>query len=737
MHLQPVAKQEYERYLLEAAEVGLRDWRKVVEDWKRSERSYVLWGYNPPQMPLRLAHLLTYLRRNGLLGPEATGSALEILHHYAELRDGAGEDLASSRAETRGRKLPLFLNTFGIPVLAATLDNLRHCAEADAAELEWLGRELALTVEPVFSHPEWGAMNRAILRSCGLWYAASLLPEHPAATRWRQMAEIIAADNLDRWEIEDASTYHPIWLLYTIWYLELRGQRRRIGSPVYRWYFDYFSRLIAPHGTIPDFGDGDWRSAWFNFVPCFEAAAAELREPHYRWAAARIFRSCSEGRTHERIHLAEVASLLTLAHRWSDDSVPAEPPQEGSMEMLDDTIGKKVVFRTGWGPEDTYLLLNYREEPESGWLDRWYLRDTIPVEEEKMHHGHSDENSIAMLMSGGSVLLHDAGYRSGLPSGSFGAYRADYFHNRLVVRNVALAKEQGLFELLRNSGAYRAVRTQKIDFARLAKVDYSRTRLIDERQGYVWDRVIIFFRRDGEFLVVDGFSPLREDYFTVACLWHTQQVWRRENELIVGGYTRLAQEELKQDRRLMIRFAASPRGRQRGLFEIERHYATEYCFHEAQSGHFLRGRWSIFVTHLAPLGSSEDWETRARAVEPVPTSWDDGAVAFRFRGRDGIPSTLLIKLDLDRERLSENVRPRYSYASGAVSAGELETDAHFAHVWEDEAGIGYSATVLTGLHWKGKALLEVPKGTFGLQLDGGPDREAQAKWRAWNGRVPG
>ena len=51
-----------------------------------------------------------------------------------------------------------------------------------------------------------------------------------------------------------------------------------------------------------------------------------------------------------------------------------------------------------------------------------------------MTHGHADENSIPLLMSGGSVLLHDGGYRDYMPSGPFGAYRQDYFHNRLVFR---------------------------------------------------------------------------------------------------------------------------------------------------------------------------------------------------------------------------------------------------------------------------------------------------------------
>jgi hypothetical protein len=43
----------------------------------------------------------------------------------------------------------------------------------------------------------------------------------------------------------------------------------------------------------------------------------------------------------------------------------------------------------------------------------------------------ADENSIALLMNNGSVLLSDGGYRDYMPSGSYGAFRQDYFHNRL------------------------------------------------------------------------------------------------------------------------------------------------------------------------------------------------------------------------------------------------------------------------------------------------------------------
>ena len=118
------------------------------------------------------------------------------------------------------------------------------------------------------------------------------------------------------------------------------------------------------------------------------------------------------------------------------------------MEVMEDVQGKKIVFRDGWKQDSTYMLLNYRDEGDGGLNFRDYLRDTIPVEEEKMTHGHADENSLVLLMSGGSVLLHDGGYRDYMPSGPFGAYRQDYFHNRLCVRPEKLFMGQ-------NQGEYR------------------------------------------------------------------------------------------------------------------------------------------------------------------------------------------------------------------------------------------------------------------------------------------
>ena len=163
-----------------------------------------------------------------------------------------------------------------------------------------------------------------------------------------------------------------------------------------------------------------------------------------------------------------------------------EPPELLSSRGDGGCPGEKDRISQWLGKDSTYMLLNYRDEGDGGLNFRDYLRDTIPVEEEKMTHGHADENSIALLMSGGSVLLHDGGYRDYMPSGPYGAYRQDYFHNRLCVRPEKIwmgqnrgeyrysvrdsVPGQGIMDFLRNAGSYRRIRTQKVDFLSLSRL---------------------------------------------------------------------------------------------------------------------------------------------------------------------------------------------------------------------------------------------------------------------------
>jgi hypothetical protein len=311
--------------------------------------------------------------------------------------------------------VPAIANFFFMaPYIRAYL-RIRHSGVVDERTRQKIETDLAGSADFIFHFPEWGAHNRAMLRAEALIYAALAMPNHPHAKKWKQMAEVIAGDNLKQWEIEDATVYHPVWLLSLFSYAEAANKPEVYETPIIKYYLEYFTKLIAPSGMIPEFGDARWSSSLegLRFVPIFEKGAAVYKNPEMKWAA-QITLQTSQKRS-DIVGVGE-AYMLTDAYRWADEAIKPQRPASLSQEVLEDVVGKKVVFRNGWDESSTYLLLNYRDEGDGGWLHREFLRQTISVEEEKMHHGHSDENSIELLMSKGSVLLSDAGYRDDLPS---------------------------------------------------------------------------------------------------------------------------------------------------------------------------------------------------------------------------------------------------------------------------------------------------------------------------------
>ena len=111
-------------------------------------------------------------------------------------------------------------------------------------------------------------------------------------------------------------------------------------------------------------------------VAVLELGASVFHDGSFRWAARTLFETCK--RRSDTLSVGE-AYYLCDAHRWVDDSLMPTAPTGGSEEVLDDVIGKKVVFRNGWDKASTYMMLNYRDEGDGGWLGRHYLRSTISV----------------------------------------------------------------------------------------------------------------------------------------------------------------------------------------------------------------------------------------------------------------------------------------------------------------------------------------------------------------------
>lgn len=741
-------KAEYLNWIKVAADAGWADYQPSIDRWKKAPNHHELWGYDSPGGPIYLADLLGYLYQETKDRSYAE-KARDILAGYGDLREIYPKEMQAKRVEY-SEGVPAISNFFIMPPYSRAYMRIRESGVLDAKTKAKIEEALAFSLDFIFRFPEWGAHNRAMLRAESLAYGATALANHPRAAKWRQLAETLASDSLKQWEIEDATGYHGIWLYSVFSYADVSKRDDVLQSPMVRYYLDYFVQLLTPHGNVADFGDAHWNGGWERFVPVYEKAATLFRNPQYKFIAQELTRraleraakaSSQSGNVTDlaKVNIgAGVGSAFTDACRWADDSLKPQAPTNLSGDVLEDLIGKKAVFRNGWQRDSTMLLLNYRDEGDGGRLGRDFLRQTLSVEEEKMHHGHADENSIALLMSGGSVLLHDGGYRPDLPSGQYGAWRADYFHNRVVARKDKRDKTQDVYEFLRGSGNYRRVRTQKIDFLNFKDVDVSRTRVIDDELGYESDRTITWVKEKDFFVVVDSIKIKRNDYFTFTNLWHTRQVAFRDKQTFDTNIDKIYVDPLPQNKSLLIHFPENSFGKQIGTFPISRHYQDETAIYQTISNLYKAGDIEAFVTILIPHNSSPQGieGARSKLQQFRLIEADKSAQAIGLEITDGSEkSVICIKLDLEMDLAREQIGPRYNYKFGKVVYGDFETDASYLFAKIKGNEISYSAATMSKIAYRNQTLMEAKANTFGLQLDGAPARTGFPKWRFWEETV--
>ena len=736
-----VTKREYLEMIKRSAEEGIKTNPQSVEAWKKNPKYFELFGYLGPGGSVYLADVLGYLYLE-TKDKKYAEQARDILISVVDLRKQFADEFKGRRIEYR-YGVPAITDFFVMPPYLRSYMRTRDSGAFDENTRTRIERDLAFSLNHVFYFPEWGAHNRAMLRAESLYYGSVALANHPDAKKWRQMAEVLASDSLKQWEIEDATGYHSIWLNALFSYADVSNQPDVLYSPIVKYYLDYFVQLLTPHGNVPDFGDAHWNEGnTLRFVAVYEKAAAIYHDPHYKYFAEQLLRRAVERMAKQQNISPEAVNIgtgngsyFTEAHRWADDSIKPAIPTNLSGDVLEDVVGKKFVFRDGWNRTSNYLMLNYRDEGDGGLLARDSLRNTLSVEEEKMHHGHADENSISLLMSGGSVLLHDGGYRPDVPSGPSGEWRSDFYHNRVVARKNKRSKEQGLFEFLQNSGAYRKVHTQKIDFQKFRDVDYSRSRVVDEELGYQSDRVITWVSDKNYWIVIDGIKTLRSDWFTFTNLWHTRQILSQTANSFDTFYDQIQTDKLPDAKSLLIHFPENTFGKQIGTYKETRHFQDETAMYQTVSSFYKTGDTEYFVTILVPHDKGKDASAQLPNFKLLDTEKQGRAVALEIT-EGATKSMLCVKLDLEMDLARENVRPRFQYNLGKVKYGDFETDAGFMYAKIADGKVSYSATTMTKILYKDQVLVESLPNTFGLQLDGAAPRTGFAKWRKWEDQLP-
>ena len=741
----PLAK--YLQFARQAADWTWDHYDSLITDWQKKLDPDNVFGYRPPSRLLETATIYAFLYEKEQNKEYAT-RAKKILLEYADFRSFYPDSSVKKRPEYADG-VPALPDFFTIMRYIRAYESLNRMGYLNKKEQNEIQQIIAQSTDFIIRTQEWGAMNRGMLRAEGLAWAVKAVPKHKHTPKWKMLLQALVSDNWNKWEIEDATHYNAIWLYSLLGYADAANRTTELfKTPVMFYYARYYLHLMSPAGMLPDFGDAYLNSNWYRFLAFFEAAAAAYNDPNLKWAATTIANKFIDFSNAKNTGLAYI---LLDCYRWGSDDVSVAEPAELSEEVLEDVVGKKIVFRNGWQSNSTFLLLNYRDEGDGGLIYRDYLRDTIPVEEEKMTHGHADENSIVSLWKNGSLLLHDGGYRDYMPSGPYGAYRQDYFHNRLCVRqekiwmgqkkgeyrysvkNQAAVPGQSALDFLHNAGSYRQVRTQKIDFLSFPDFDYSRTRLIDDKLGYEWDRVITYVKNPEMFVIFDIMKARTEDYFTAVNLWHTRKIVDRGEHWYDTVYDSLRNLALPTDTHLLIYFPKT-HFRLEGVEKEKRYWQDELAIHQTAAQHFELGENIAFVTVLVPHPAAESAQKWIEKIDFVRCEPARKGLLVKIADGD---RTILIgaKRDLRMDIVRDWRRPRYTYEGGRIRYDQLETNGDYMFATLSGNKLDYTAVNLTKLVYNNQVLFEQLPSKYGLAFDGSPDAPGVGKVRYWRDSV--
>jgi hypothetical protein len=583
-------------------------------------------------------------------------------------------------------------------------------------------------MRPIERMPEYGPMNRSMLRALNLAAAGSSFPKHREAPKWLKMGRHIFADSLDKWSMEDSGAYQGIWLYSFIAYNEYVPTVSTEDNYIVKHYADLWSRLVTPLGFIPDYGDWDLAEDWVHIAAVMEKCATLYHSTTLKYAVNRFTEAhvgCASGLSGG---IDRFLRQLVSAHDWSNDDLAEQAPPPHSQEVCDDTIGKKCVFRNGWDRNSSYLLLNYRDEPATNEIYHKNLTLTIPVKAEKTHHGHNDENALCMLIAQERILLAEGGYRKGAERDC--TYRSDYYHNKLIVRK-GVTKAYSFFEHVLDFGEYNPVRTERIYFYRFDEVDCSRTRLYDARNAAVCDRIIYYLKREDCFIVNDVVWPQEDGSYTIGPVYHAQHI-----ESVGGSSYALSQPEVSMgqelkytqadDVKLYLHFPMDEYDVE--LQTIDRAYRDQRAVSQFFAG-YVNDQFPLFfssVLYPSRQGKPSFFDSFSYQKKPkgVGLQFSIGARSY----------TLFDRYCYESKIEDLNKRPAYSFEAGREQVFELETDAYSALTLEEGKSTYFCCVDFSTLIHKGSYLFEM-KAMDQLQLDFKDPLKRTTSWSNWDDRV--
>ncbi|MBN2853208.1 MAG: heparinase II/III family protein [Clostridia bacterium] len=563
--------------------------------------------------------------------------------------------------------------------------------------------------------PEWGGFNRCGLRYTSMMYFAKLFPKSQEAEKCEKMSHMLAEESLGRWTIEDTAFYNGIWLVCLMEYLEETGKWNAKIETVLRYYSAYYTHIQTPEGGMPDYGDSHPREFGCTAlgISFLEWAASKFSDGRVKYAAMKLvdFGVKFYGETGGAYSLWMCRAYLLSADVIRKNKVePILPPYE-SGEVMEDLIGKKICFRNK--NDDTYFLLNYRDEGNFAAPARLNMLHTIPAPAEKNHHGHADENSIVMYYYKGKPLLFDGGYRDAIATD--GHYRADFYHNRVVMRNGRIYQEKGLLEFSKNIGTYLKVNTEKIYYHVMNDVEISRTSVDDTHHHTVWDRTVCHFVDKNVFAVIDSIKATKQYEYTFGPMWFSGEI-TKDNEtsyFLKSNTPKHTGPEGTEDLGLRVAFV---RNDLKTSVESIRRVGTDgqQCVSQYFSEFLLRDEYVYFVTLLMPEQNAKDKARNDLIIASAESNLSgDGKCMSLKLDIDESTYTVAHKMDLEKGIYDLKTKPSYGFEAGKATYGDFTTDALLAVFKEDDEKVEYEAAMVTRIDYMNAAVFKAPEISFG------------------------
>lgn len=562
--------------------------------------------------------------------------------------------------------------------------------------------------------PEWGGFNRCALHYMFFLRFATLFPESKEAAKAGKLGHMMAEESLGRWTIEDTAFYNGIWLSCMIEYLVETGKWNAKIEIIIRYYAAYYTHVQTPEGSMPDYGDARVREFGCTalMISFLEFAASKLNDGYVKYAAMKFmaFGKKFHEKTGGIYSLWMSRAYLVCADLLAENNVEPKLPFYESGEIMEDLVGKKMGFRSA--TDDTYLMLNYRDELNFARPAKMNMLHTIPAPAEKLHHGHADENSIAPYFYRGKYLLFDGGYRDRIDID--GHFRADFYHNRILLRNGRMFKEKGLLEYATDIGTYLPVTTEKIYYHTMPDMEVSRTRLSDPHHKAEWDRTVCHFVKGGFFAVIDSVRATERYEYTMGPIWHCGTVEKQgEADYLLRSTTPEHGGEPGTEN-LALRLAFVRKDLPIATESLRR------CFVDGQqtvsqhlSDFLLQNEFVHFVNLLIP----QDTAAEAKRADDIIASAScevtgEGKCLTLTLTVDGKKYTIAHKMDIEKGVYDLKTKPSYCFEAGKATYGDFVTDALLGVFAEDDKTVDYAAVMLSRVDYKGKTVFAAPQIKF-------------------------